>query len=316
MNKLVVIGLGHVGSYVLSYAMASGLYAEIATIDTKPGVALGEAVDLAQATGVPGTTNTYCHEGTYADCADADVIICAAGESIVPDPNDPTRMPDRSELAQISGTVIRDVMTNITANVGENPPVLILITNPLDAMVHIAATEFGYPKFFGTGTMLDSARLRYIIGTELGIDPKSVTGYMMGEHGSTSVPILSQVNVQGLRWEELEAWHGKPLPTAPEMQENVVRAAYDVLLSKGWTNAGVARSANELAKCVLLNERAVHPICTPLHGEYGLEDVSLSIPTEITHEGAGRKMLPQLNEWELEQLHKSAEFIRETVRKA
>lgn len=315
-SKLVVVGVGHVGSYVLSYAMDSGLYSEIATIDINPGVSKGEAIDQAQSTGVPGTAYTYCHPGDYSDCADADVIIVAAGGSILPDPDDPERMPDRAELAEMSGAVVRDVMGNISAHTKD--AVVIFITNPLDAMVHIATTEFDYPteKIFGTGTMLDSARMRWIIGTELGIDPKSVTGYMMGEHGSTSVPILSRVNVQGLSWDELSTWRGSPLPTAPEIQERVIKAAYDVLLAKGWTNAGVSRSANELAKCVLLNEHSVHPICTPLNGEYGLHDVSMSVPTLIGNTGALRKMPPSLNDWELEQIHKSAEFIRETVQRA
>ncbi len=313
-SKLVVVGLGHVGSYVLSYAMDSGLYSEIVTIDIEPKVALGEAVDQAQSTGVMGTTHTYCHAGDYSDCKDADIIIVAAGASIVPDPNDPERMPDRSELAGLSGVVVRDVMSNIVQHTKD--AVIIFITNPLDAVVHVAVTEFDYPthKIFGTGTMLDSARLRFAIGQELGIDPKSVTGYMIGEHGSTALPALSQVNVFGLGWEELGHWRGSALPSAPEMQERVIRSAYDVLLNKGWTNAGVARSANALAKCLLIGERSVHPICTLItDGIYDLPEVSLSLPTFIEPEGWVKRLQPQLNDWEIEQLHHSAKFILDTV---
>ena len=112
-SKLVCIGLGHVGSYVLTYAMESGLFAEIATIDAAPGVAHGEALDQSQSTGVPGTDYVNVHAGDYSDCADADMIIVAAGASILPDPDDPDSRPDRAGLAKLSGEVVRDVMPGI-----------------------------------------------------------------------------------------------------------------------------------------------------------------------------------------------------------
>lgn len=312
--KLVCVGLGHVGSYVLSYAMESGLFAEIATIDTASGVAYGEALDQSQSTGVPGTDYVNVHEGTYEDCADADVIIVAAGASIVPDPDHPEKLPDRASLAALSAGVVNDVVGNIVQYTRE--AIVIFITNPLDAVVHLAHSLFDYPtnKLFGTGTMLDSSRLRWIVGKELGIDPKSVTGYMMGEHGFTAVPVLSTLNVQGVGWKDLEKWHGSPLPTPEQMQERVVGAAYDVLNSKGWTNAGVARSALHIARAVVLDQHSVHPVCTFLDGEYGLEDVSLSMPAEIAGEGIVRRLPPKLNDWEMTKLHQSAEYIRQTVK--
>lgn len=312
-SKLVCIGLGHVGSYVLTYAMESGLFAEIATIDTAAGVAHGEALDQSQSTGVPGTDYVNVHAGDYSDCADADMIIVAAGASILPDPDDPDSRPDRAGLAKLSGQVVRDVMPGIVKHTRD--AIVLFITNPLDAVVHLAHTEFDYPaeKLFGTGTMLDSARLRWVVAKQLGIDPKSVTGYMMGEHGLTAVPILSTLNVQGVRWTELEKWHGMPLPSPQEIQDAVVGAAYDVLNAKGWTNAGVARSALEIARAVMLDQNSVHPVCTRLDGEYGLPDVSLSMPAVIGRSGIIRRMPPQLNSWELERLRESAQYILSTV---
>ena len=314
-TKLVCIGLGHVGSYVLTYAMESGLFAEIVTIDTAPGVAHGEALDQSQSTGVPGTDYVYVRAGDYTDCADADMIIVAAGASILPDPDNTNGRPDRAGLAKLSGEVVRDVMPKIAEQTRD--AIVVFITNPLDAVVHLAHQTVGYPveKLFGTGTMLDSARLRWVVGKRLGVDPKSVTGYMMGEHGLTAVPILSRLNVQGIGWEDLQTWHGTPLPSAEDIKDAVVGAAYDVLNAKGWTNAGVARSALEIARTVMLDQRSVHPVCTRLDGEYGLPDVSLSMPAVIGREGIVRRMPPKLNEWEIEQLRASADYILATVEK-
>ena len=136
---------------------------------------------------------------------------------------------------------------------------------------------------------------------------------MLGVHGLTAVPILSTLNVQGVRWTELEKWHGTPLPSPQEIQDAVVGAAYDVLNAKGWTNAGVARSALEIARAVMLDQNSVHPVCTRLDGEYGLPDVSLSMPAVIGRSGIIRRMPPQLNSWELERLRESAQYILSTV---
>lgn len=315
-TKLVCIGLGHVGSSVLAYAMESGLFADIAAIDVNDKVAHGEALDHDQSTGVPGVDHIHVHAGTYADCADADLIIVSAGASMQPDPDNPGSAPDRAELAVSSGHVIRNVMEGITAHTSE--AVILFITNPLDAMVTLAHREFDYPRelLFGTGTMLDSARLRWAVGRELGIDPKSVTGYMMGEHGMTAFPVLSKLNVQGLDWEELEELHHGSLPGREELKETVVGAAYDVFNAKGWTDAGVARSAVAIARSIMMDEKAVHPVCSMLEGEYGIDDVALSMPSVVGRGGVEKRLTPKLDEWETQKLVESADYIRATFERA
>lgn len=233
-----------------------------------------------------------------------------------PDPDNPGSAPDRAELAVSSGHVIRNVMEGITAHTRE--AVILFITNPLDAMVTLAHREFDYPRelLFGTGTMLDSARLRWAVGRELGIDPKSVTGYMMGEHGMTAFPVLSKLNVQGLGWEELEELHHGSLPGKEELKETVVGAAYDVFNAKGWTDAGVARSAVAIARSIMLDEKAVHPVCSMLEGEYGIDDVALSMPSVVGRGGVEKRLAPKLNEWETQKLAESASYIRATFERA
>jgi L-lactate dehydrogenase len=312
-NKLVVVGVGHVGSYVLADAMKIGLFAEIGVIDILENVAYGEALDQAQATALTYMNNIKVTSGGYEQCKDADVIIVAAGPSVIPDPEDSKKEPDRTLLTKKNCQVIREVMTGITQYTKE--AIVILITNPLDTMVYIAENEFGYPagRVFGTGTMLDSARLRKLISETYQIDPKSVTGYMMGEHGSTAFPVLSHVNVLGIPFDELDKYIE---PTTdihnPDLvKKSIVSAAYQVLNSKGWTNAGVAQAAVTMAKAVLLDERSVYPASTTLRGQYGHDaDVALSMPCIIGREGIIKQLPVTLNEWEQVKLEESIAFIQ------
>ncbi len=315
-NKLVVVGVGHVGSYVLADAMKTGLFAEIGVIDVLEDVAYGEALDQAQATALPYMNNVQVKSGGYEQCADADVIIVAAGPSIIPDPEDPKGEPDRTLLTKTNCEVIRSVMSGITEHTKE--AIIILITNPLDTMVYIAENEFGYPagRVFGTGTMLDSARLRKLVADNYSIDPKSVTGFMMGEHGSTAFPVLSHVNVSGIPLTELD----QVIEAAEDIQNPdvvkslIISAAYKVFNGKGWTNAGVAQAAITMAKAVMLDEKSVYPASTTLRGEYGHdEDVALSMPCIIGREGILKRLPIKLNEWEIKALEKSIDFIQETM---
>lgn len=318
-NKLVIVGVGHVGSYVLADAMKTGLFAEIGVIDILKNVACGEALDQSQATALTYMNNVDVKSGGYEQCADADVIIIAAGPSVMPDPDNPEGEPDRTLLTKVNCEVIREVMTGITKYTKE--AIVILITNPLDTMVYIAENEFGYPvgRIFGTGTMLDSARLRKLVANTYQIDPKSVTGYMMGEHGSTAFPVLSHVNVAGIPFTELNQFF-EPIADIqdPEVvKSSIVRAAYKVLNGKGWTNAGVAQSAVIMAKAILLDEKSVYPASTTLRDQYGHDgDVALSMPCIIGREGILKQLPIKLNIWETQKLEKSIAFIKATMRDA
>lgn len=318
-NKLVVIGVGHVGSYVLADAMKIGLFAQIGVIDILNNVAYGEALDQAQATALTYMNNIDVTSGGYEQCKDADVIIVAAGPSMIPDPNDPTGEPDRTLLTTTNCEVIREVMTGITKYTKD--AVVIFITNPLDTMVYIAENEFGYPKgrVFGTGTMLDSARLRKLVADTYKVDPKSVTGYMMGEHGSTAFPVLSHVNVSGVPIKDLDNYleASEDIMDPDKVKKDIVSAAYKVFNGKGWTNAGVAQSAVTMAKAVLLDERSVYPASTTLHGQYGHDgDVALSMPCVIGREGIIKQIPVKLNEWETKKLNESIAFIKATMHDA
>ncbi|MDJ0933285.1 hypothetical protein [Breoghania sp.] len=199
--------------------------------------------------------------------------------------------------------------------------IVILITNPLDTMVYIAENEFGYPKgrVFGTGTMLDSAHLRRLIADTYNVDPKSVTGYMMGEHGSTAFPVLSHVNIVDVPFDELDDYFeaSQDIRDPETVKSKIISAAYEVFNGKGWTNAGVAQSAVTMAKTVLLDERSVCPACTTLRGQYGHDgDVAFSMPCVIGREGILKQIPVKLNEWEAKKLEASIAFIKEAMKDA
>lgn len=313
-QKLVVIGVGHVGSYVLADAMKSGLFAEIGTIDVETDRAAGEALDQAHVTGLPYVNNVNLTTGGYEQCKDADIIIVAAAATKLPR-SEENKMPDRTLLTDAGAQTTRQIMEEVS-NVTKDA-VIIFISNPADTLAYIAQTEFDYPvnKVFGTGTMLDSSRLRYIIGNHYKVDPKSVQGYMMGEHGGTAFPVLSRVTVGGVRFDELANYFkaDTDLFDPEEIRKKVVESAYDVFNLKGWTNAGVAQASIAMARAVLLDEHSVFPAAVLVEGEYGYNDVTFSMPVVLGREGIVRKVPVTLNEWELQKLDESVQFIKETI---
>lgn len=313
-QKLAIIGVGHVGEHVLAYASSSDLFAEIVVVDTRQNIAFGEALDQVHATGLLSRHNVNIYSSTdYNDVRDADVIIVAATH-VYPHGEVPA---DRQELITNNASIIRSIMKNISEVTQD--AIIIFITNPADTVIYMAANEFAYPKerMMSTGCMLDSARLRYIIGKHYGVDPKSVSGYMMGEHGYSAVPILSRLSIAGIPYEELSDHYPNIEPLkVEEIQEKVVQAAYEVFDNKvGVTNAAVAQSSIELARAILLDEHSIYPVSTPLlDGEYNTDrPVAFSTPTVVTRQGWTKRFEVSLNEWETEKLNESAASIRASI---
>lgn len=313
-QKLGIIGLGNVGYQVLTNAVQSGLFGEIVTLDIKEGEAYGKALDQAHATGFYSRSNINIYSGDYHDLKDADIIIVALTYSYAPEP-----VPaDRQALIGNNVSEIRSCMSDLTAVTKE--PILIFITNPVDTVTYIAQTEFDYPmeKILSTGCMLDTARLKYLIGQHYDLDPKSVNGYMMGEHGYTAFPVLSRTSVGGIAFNELSTYfpHITPLD-AEDLNKKVVEAAYEVFHARsGITDAGVAQAAIELSRSILLDERTIHPVASVFKdGEYGFDEPTVfSVPTIIGRKGIIKRLLVELNEWESEKLKLSNASIQDNIK--
>ena len=309
-NKLVIVGVGHVGSAVLNCALSFNMVSEIAVIDINDKKAQGEALDSNHAIPFSTDSNVNIHAGTFEECKDAKVIIIAAGPSIMPG-----EIPDRLTLAGRNVEVMKDVMTSITQYTKD--AIIIMITNPLDIMVYYAENFFGYPKnkIFGTGTTLETARFRSIIANKYNVDPKNVHGYMLGEHGNSAFAAWSLVNIAGVSYDKLDEYFQPNEPLDLEKTAaNVISVAYDVLNFKGCTNSGIAMAACRLARAVLFNERSIFPVSTTLQGEYGLHNVALSLPCLITQEGIERRIEVSLSDKEAEKLQYSAQSITNVMK--
>jgi len=306
-NKMVIIGVGHVGSQVLATAVAHQIASEIALIDIVEGRAIGEALDADHATPFDYNANINVHKGSYEDCADAKVIIMCAGSSIQAGSN-----LDRLSLAGQNAEIVKDVMGQIVQHTKD--AVIIFITNPLDITTYYAANHFGYPKgkLFGTGTTLETARLKRILADRYNVSPASVQAFMLGEHGNSGFPAWSMVNIGGVPADEMDQYFG--METALDKKavgQEVVQVAYDVLNGKGWTNTGIAMGAVRLAKAVLYDERFVGPVSVTFEGEYGItEKVSLSIPCVIGKNGIEKRLPLPLTEEEVNNLKHCATAVR------
>lgn len=310
-HKLVIIGMGNVGSAVLVQAVAQELAAEIVCVDINEKKAHGEALDMTHATPALCSPTVSVRSGGFEECKDADIIICAGGPSILPD-----EKLDRLILAKRNIKVITDIMTEVTTYTKD--AIFIMITNPLDITTYLAASKFDYApdKLFGTGTTLETLRLKRIIANHYNVNAKDVQGFMLGEHGNSAFPAWSTISIGGVPFNELDKYYNPPMPFDKAASADlVVKTAYDVLLSKGWTNTGIAMGACYLAKSVLFNSRCITPVSLPLNGEYGLNDVALSLPSIIGENGVEQRLAINLPDSELTDLHKSADSIK-TVLKA
>lgn len=309
-RKLAIVGAGHVGSAVLNCALSFNLAADIAVIDIVQEKALGEALDASHGTPFTYSPNVHIHAGGYEECKDADVIIVAAGPSILPGEN-----LDRLLLAERNVKTIKDVMTSITQYTKE--AVIIMITNPLDITAYCAQNLFDYPKhkILGTGTTLETARLRRILANKYSVDPKNVHGYMLGEHGNSAFPAWSLVRIGGIPSDKLDAYFKPAEPIDyDKIGAEVVNIAYDVLNYKGCTNSGIAVVACRLARAVFYDENSIFPVSTTLAGEYGLSGVSLSLPCIINSTGVRSRLEVPLIDKEVEKLTASFENLSRVLK--
>lgn len=308
IHKLAIIGLGHVGSEVLTKAVASNIAAEIACIDIKENVAYGEALDICHSISSPINRNIKVYSGGFDTVKDADVIICDAGPIILPG------QYERLKLAKENVKNITEIMTEVVKY--NTDAIFIMITNPLDVTTYLAATKFGWKhgRLFGTGTTLETLRFKYILSRHFGVNPQDIQGYMLGEHGNSAFPAWSTVSIGGIRLNDLHNYFPEVKLDRELIHKQVVKTAYEVMDAKGWTNTGIASGAIRLAQAVFFDEKAVVPVSVPLTGEYGLKDVALSLPSVVGKDGVEKRLALPLPEDELELLYKSSECIKEVLR--
>lgn len=307
-NKVCIVGAGMVGSATMISVLNTGLVAEIVMIDRNEKKAEGEALDAFHTTSFTYMPNVLIRKGTYVDCKDAQIIIMTAGPSIKPGDT-----PDRRTLTKTNAEVTRSVMKEITSYTKE--AIIIFVSNPVDIVTFVAQNEFDYPKhkIIGTGTLLDTARMRRIIGEHFLVDTKNVHGYILGEHGSTAIATWSLCNIGGIPLAECSEKFQKDPLNQEEVLREVVGAGIQILMKKGYTNYGIAETVARLVKAITLNELSVLPVSTTLQGEYHIHNVALSVPCIIGQHGIESILDIPLTPIEEKSLQDSAASLRKTM---
>ncbi|MBC8079416.1 MAG: L-lactate dehydrogenase [Gorillibacterium sp.] len=303
-DRVVLVGSGAVGA---SYAFAllnRGLVKELVIIDKNKDKAKGDAQDLNH--GLPFVSPITIWDGEYSDCKDADIVVVTAGASQGPGE---TRLDLLSKNANIFRGIVEEVMAS-----GFNG-IFLIASNPVDALSYATWKFSGLPseRVIGSGTILDTARLRFLLGQRLNVDTRNVHAYIIGEHGDTELPVWSHANIGGLRIPE---YLDKQKDIAIEPKEfdeifaNVRDAAYQIINLKGATYYGIALGLAKLTKCILRDERSILTVSTRPQGEYGLDDIYIGLPAVVGRSGIKEILYLDLNEQEKKQLEHSASVLR------
>jgi L-lactate dehydrogenase len=306
-RKVVVVGTGNVGS-AFCYALAqSGLAEEIVLIDANADLAKGQALDLAH--GQPYYPAVSIRAGGATDYADASLIVITAGASQKPGET-------RLQLLQKNAAILSSIIAEITAR--DAPGVIIVASNPVDVLTKIALERSGWERgrVIGSGTVLDSARFRYLLSQHCGVDVHNVHAYILGEHGDSEFAAWSMTHVAGMPMEAYcPVCRGCPDWAAERVRvEQAVRdSAYHIIGYKGSTCYGVGMALVRIAKAVLRSENSVLTVSTLLDGEFGLRDVCLSVPCVVSHQGVARIVESSLSERERGSLAASAEVLKRAL---
>ncbi|MCQ2353805.1 MAG: L-lactate dehydrogenase [Clostridia bacterium] len=310
MNKITVIGTGYVGSTIAYTLTVMGIASDIVLIDINKDKALGEAIDIKQ--GTPYCSPCSIYAGSYPDAAGSDIVIITSGVARKPGQT-------RLDLAQININILNCITPEITKYAPD--AMYIIVSNPVDILTYVFCKRSGLPEehIIGSGTILDTSRLRSRLSDHYNINQKNVHAYVLGEHGDSSFIPWSMVNISNVpikQFSESLEYQGKNYPPLDfaELEMSVRQSGSKVIGLKGATFYAVSMAVCHICQCLLSSVDMSMPISTMLHGEYGIEDVCLSIVNVIGKRGVEGKILLPLNDTEVALLRKSADRLKETLR--
>lgn len=307
--RVAVVGAGHVGATFAFALMLSGLASDIVLVDEDMDRAEGEAMDLDHA--MPYGRPTRVHAGGLRECAGADVVVLTAGAGQRPGET-------RLDLASKNAAIVRGLVPEIARHAPE--AVLVVATNPVDILTLGTLRLSGFPpaRVIGSGTLLDSARLRFLLGRHFGVEARSVHAHVVGEHGDSEVVVWSTANIAGVPLDDLcraDTSGSFGGAFGPEERAEIARktrvAAYEIIRRKGHTAYAIGAGLVRLVEAIVRDQKTVLSVSTLQEGPYGLAGVCLSLPTVIGRRGAERVLPLPLSSDEQAALIRSAETIRE-----
>ncbi len=306
-GKVVIVGAGYVGSTCAYTLMHSGLFSDICIIDINKDKAEGDALDMSH--GAAFTKAVKVTASDYSECKDADMIIITAGANQRPGET-------RIDLLRRNAQILKDIIDNIKKNTHDYP-ILLVVSNPVDVLTYITYKLSGWPvrRVIGSGTVLDTSRLKYMLSGCTQIDARNIHTYIIGEHGDSEIAVWSATKIGGLSLEEYfdnEEFSNQEVLDG--MLNEVRGAAYEIIEKKGATYYAIALAVERIVSAIINDERCVLTISSVLENQYGISDVCLSVPTVVDGNGIVKVLETPLNETEKEGLNTSAETLSELLR--
>ncbi|MBF1039630.1 MAG: L-lactate dehydrogenase [Candidatus Nanosynbacter sp.] len=301
-QKLLIVGGGGMVGATAAYACAlRSVIEEIVLIDRNEDLAWGQAADINDAMGID--RNVVVHTGNYSDINDDDIVVITAGAPQLPGQT-------RLELIDVNAKIMRDIVKNIMANGAK--PYLVIVSNPVDVLTYVALKESGLPKnrVFGTGTALDTSRMKSYLANAFNVDSKAVDAYILGEHGDSSFSTIETAQIGEV---PIREYPGFTEEMIDGIEQKVRDRAYRVIETKKSTYFAIGFVVSKIVSALRKSTHTVYPVCSLAEGEYGLNNVVLGLPSTISSDGVKILAGYPLTEREKELLNKSAGIIAEMI---
>lgn len=302
-RRVVIVGAGRVGSTCAYALLMQKLASEIVLISGNPEHAEGEAMDLNH--GMLFAKPAKIWAGDYTDCAEAGIVVLTAGVSQQPGET-------RFDLLKRNAALFKEIVPKLVQCAPQ--AIFIIVTNPVDVLTYLTWKLSGLPasRVIGSGTILDTARVRYLLSQHFSVEPRSVHAFVVGEHGDSQVVVWSLANIAGIRLDDYGRLNGGPLQAEVKNQiaESTRTAAYEVIRRKGATFYAIAAGVVRIVEAIARNENSVLTVSSLVQGAYGFSEVSLSLPSVVNSQGVAKMLELPLVEEEQAALQRSAQTIR------
>ena len=309
IQKVTVIGAGYVGSTTAYTLMLNGLFSELVLIDINTTKARGEAMDLNH--GLPFAKPVKIYQGSYEDSKDSDLIIITAGAN-------QKEGETRLDLVHKNTAVFKSIISEVVKYNSPENTILLVVTNPVDILTYVTWKLSGFPinRVLGSGTVLDTARFKYLIGEHTGVDARNVHGYILGEHGDTELAAWSLTSIAGMPIDVYcaQCKECKDCNELDKIYNQVRNAAYEIINAKGATYYAVALAVERIVEAIMRDEHSILTVSSIMQGQYGISDVAISVPTVVDRNGINRVLEVPLSENEQKQLYHSAETLKSIIK--
>ena len=306
VRKCAMIGCGFGGASAAFSLVESGLFSELVLIDANHDKAEGEAMDLNH--GMPFVRPMEIYAGGYDDLPDCGLIIITAGANQKPNE---TRM----DLVNKNVGIFKSIIPEIKKRQCEG--ILLIVSNPVDILTFVALKLSGLPasRVIGSGTVLDTARLKFLLGQHLDVDSRSVHAFIIGEHGDSELAVWSSANVSGIELDHFceLCGHFNHMESMRNLYESVRDSAYEIIRKKGATYYGIAMAVRRIAECIVRNEHSILPVSSLIEGHYGLSGVCMGVPTIVGSAGVEKVLDIPLSAEEQKQLLDSADALKKVL---